>query len=319
MTKNLRNALLGLGTLLAAGINTNAGPLQRADVAAEPAWVLHLDFDGMRSTTVGQYIMGELEKPEAQDKFASFQAIFNFDPRKQLHGVTLYSTSQAAEDGVLVVYADFDADRLVTLAKSAHGYESTTHNQYAIHNWIDDKKKPKNGVQPRVYAAITGQRVIFGQRSSAVAAALDVIDRVSTSLAGSKTFPRLGAPSANAYVQGAARKLDLAQTDPNAAMLRMSKAARLELGESQQQVNATLSLDADSDEVAKSMLSIGQGLVGLIKLQKEKPDAVKMAEAMQFTQEGAVLVVGFNMPAADLIAMMKAEAARKAQKAAAGQ
>src|ERR1039458_5780763 len=134
---------------------TAAGPkllgLQRADVAGEPAWVLHLDCDSLRPTALGQYLLAEMEKPEAQAKFDAFQTIFNFDLRKQLHGLTLYSTGKVPEDGVLLVYADFDPSRLVTMAKAAQGYQSTTFKQHVIHNWVDEKKKAKLGVKPRVY------------------------------------------------------------------------------------------------------------------------------------------------------------------------
>ena len=156
MNANLLKTALCICGFAAAGLPAWAGPLQRADVPAEPAWVLHLDCDSLRPTAIGQYILSEMEKPEAQAKLAAFQTIFNFDPRKQLHGLTLYSTGKAPEDGVLLVYADFDADRLVTLAKAAKDYQSTTYKQHVIHNWIDDKKKAKHGVKPRVYAAIQG-------------------------------------------------------------------------------------------------------------------------------------------------------------------
>ena len=47
--------------------------------------------------------------------------------------------------------------------------------------WIElrssKKKKPKDGVKPRIYAAIHGSRVIFGQREDRVTRALDVLDR----------------------------------------------------------------------------------------------------------------------------------------------
>src|ERR1041385_8480025 len=74
-------------SLLAAPRFIHAVPLQRPDVPADPMWLIHMDFDRLRNTTVGQFIVGELEKPEAQAKFAAFQAMFKLDLRTQLHGV----------------------------------------------------------------------------------------------------------------------------------------------------------------------------------------------------------------------------------------
>ena len=209
-----------------------ATPLQRSDVPAEPAWVLHLDWDALRPTAIGQYLLAELNKPEAQAKFAAFETIFSFDPRKQLHGLTVYSTGKAQEDGVLLVYADFDPGPSATLAKGAHDYQNATHNQHVIHNWIDDKKKAKNGVKPRIYAAIQGNKVVvFGQQQARVAEALDVLDRVTPSLGASAVFHELGSPHSGNYVEAAARKMDFSSSDPHAAILRLAQVIRLQIGE----------------------------------------------------------------------------------------
>src|SRR5580692_5209982 len=88
--------------LMGGGWPADAAPLQRADIAAAATWFVHVDCDGLRPTGVGQYLQAEMEKPEALTKLAAFQAIFGFDLRKQLHGLTLYSTGSQPVDGVLL-------------------------------------------------------------------------------------------------------------------------------------------------------------------------------------------------------------------------
>jgi hypothetical protein len=317
MNTNLfRNALCACG-LVAAGLTAFAGPLQRADVAAEPSLVLHVDCDNLRTSGIGQWLLSEMDKPEAQAKFAALQMMFNFDPRKQLHGLTLYSSGKTPEDGVLLVYADFDADRLTTLAKAAKEYQSTTYKQHVIHNWLDDKKKARNGVKPRVFASIQGGHiVVFGQQEARVAQALDVLDRAAPNLAGNSVFPQLGVNGSGSIVQAAARKLELPDSDPNAALFRLSRMARLQVSEGQGQLRATLNLEASDDEVAKQMATVGQGLVALMKLQKDNPGSAKLAEALSLKQDGASVVVSLAIPTAEAIEIAKGEAARKAQKQA---
>src|ERR1039458_7397749 len=205
----LKPALCACG-LIAATVTAPSTPMQRSDVAAEPVWVLHVDCDALRPTTIGQFLLTEMEKPDAQAKFSAFQSIFNFDPRRQLHGLTLYSTGKAPEDGVLLVYADFDPERLITMAKAAKDYQSTPYKQHIIHNWLDENKKGKHGVTPRVYAAIQGSHiVVFAQQEARVSQALDVLDQAAPTLAGTSLFPELGANGNTSYLQAAARKLDL--------------------------------------------------------------------------------------------------------------
>lgn len=292
-----------VGITLAAGALAFAGPINRAHVAAQPLWVLHFDGDALRPTQTGQYLLGELQKPEAQDKFAAFQVMFNFDPRQHLHGVTLYSTTEKPEDGVLVVYADFEAQRLVTLAKAAKEYQSITHGQNVIHSWLDEKKRKGQ----RVYAAIQGQSIIFGQRAAAVAASLDVRDSGS-SLQQSGVFPQLAGSSS--FIQAASRKIEANEGDPTAAVLKLAKVMRFELGESQQKVNAALTVEAGTEEVAGHIASIGRGFLALTKLQTQKPEAAKLAQNAILEQAGANVVCSWSLPASEAVDLLKAAAAR---------
>ena len=69
--------------------------------------------------------LGDLETAQVEQALRQNETL-----RKQLHGLTLYAPSDASEDGVLLVYADFDAERLVTLAKGANDYQSATHKTH---------------------------------------------------------------------------------------------------------------------------------------------------------------------------------------------
>ncbi len=315
MKSNLWKGVLTGSCLLGAIISSTAGPLQRSDVIKDPVWVLHLDCDALRPTVVGKYVLGEMEKPDAEKKLAEFQTIFGIDPRTALHGVTLYGTSVAQEDGVLLFYADFDAARLTTMAEGAKEHKSTTHGKHMIHSWLDEKKPEKDGVKPRTYAAIHGGKVvIFGQKEGRIAQALDVLDKTKPNLTASTQFGSFGDGGENAVIVGAARKLDLPASDPNAAVLKQSKMASLSIGESQGQVRGTLKLEADSEEVAKQMESVGRGLVGLLALQKDKPDNMKLSQGLSIQQEGARITVKLVLPAGDMVGMIKAGAAKKAAK-----
>jgi hypothetical protein len=304
---------LATACVLTVTFATLAAPLRRGDVAASPAWLAHADFDRLRPTAIGQYILGEMDKPEAKAKLAAFQAIVSFDLRTQLHGATAYSAGATPQDGVLLVYADFDPDRLVTLAKAAHDSQHNTYKQRVIYNWIDDNKKAKDGVKPRIYAAIGGKCVVFGQREERVAQALDVLDGATPNLASAQVFPELGAAGDTSFLEAAANRLDLAPGDPNAELLRLSKAGRIQLSESSGQVKGVLNLEAKSEEIAGHMHSIAQGLIALVKLQQEKPEMLKFAEALTLKQDGARVTASLSLPASDVVELIKADAARKAQ------
>ncbi len=302
------------GAILSVGLTAIAAPLRRSDVAAVPSWVLHIDCDALRPTAVGQYLLAEMEKPESQGRLAAFQTLFRFDPRKQLHGLTLYNTGSAQEDAALLVYADFDLERLVTLAKAAKETKTTSYKGYVIYNWIDDKKQPKDGVIPRTYAATHGTRVVvFAQREQPVARALDVLDKATPNLSAGKFFPQLGAAGSTSFIQAAARKLDIPDSTPNAAIFRLAKLMNLQVGEADRKVTATLNLETNDEGVAKQAASVLQGLLAIVKLQSLKPESGKLAESLLLKQDGANVLATLTMPATDVIGLIRAHSEEKAQ------
>jgi plasmid maintenance system killer protein len=244
--------------------------------------------------------------------------VFSFDLRTQVHAATLYSCGTAPEDGVLLFYADFDANRLVTLAKAAKDAQNTTYNNHVVYSWIDEKKPAEAGKKPRVYASIAGARVVFGQRQDRVGQALDVLDRTAPSLASSANFPLVGVVGDNSFVEAAARRLDMAGAAPNARVLRLSKSVLFQVTEAQQQFTATFSLEANNPEVAGNIHSIAQGLVALMKLQTDQPEALKLANAIAVAQNGAQITSTFSMPTPDLLQLVRAAQARKAARQPAG-
>ena len=306
----------GVAGLCACGLLALAAPLQRSDIVATPAWLLHLDCDRLRTTTVGQYILTEMDKPEAKAQLAVVQTIFDFDLRTQLHGATLYGTSVTPGSGVLMVYADFNADRLLLLARAAKDYQSTPHNQHIIHSWLDDKKPAKNGVKPRVYAAIQGNRVIFSQREADVATALDVLDGTTPNLAAGQLFPSLGLPGNPDVIEAGAGKLNLPDSDPNATIMKLAQNVQLTVGEQEQQCRGTITLLTDNEQVATHVMQIAQGILALTRMQTGKPEVTQLINALNITQDGASVVGHLALPSADLVKIMQADAARKAAAAA---
>lgn len=306
----MKNLTLLPLALLAVAWAAPAAPLDKSHVPANPAWVVHLDMDQVRPTAVGQYLLAEMQKPEAQSRFAVFQSLFNFDPRQQLHALTAYGLSAAHDDGVLMVYADFDRSRLETLVKTARDYQTQPHGTHTIHHWIDDKRPAKDGVPPRTSAAIyANSAVIFAQKPALVAQALDVLDRRSPSLVSVDLWPFQ--TSGGAFIQGFARRMDLGD-HPNSAVFRLSKHAAFSLADLQGTIQGGLDLAAETPEVATNIAGIAQGLIALTRLQQAKPDAARIAQALSVTQDGGTVAIRLALPAQDLVAMMKAEAERRA-------
>jgi len=291
-----------------------AASIDQKDVAASPAILAHLDCDALRTSAVGQSI---LSQSDVQDKLAAVAALFNFDFRTQLHGLTVYTTDAHPKDGVLIVYADFDPNRLITLAKAASGFSSTTNGSHVIYSWLGDKKKSKDSEPPRVFGAISGHRVIFGQGESQLTEALDVIDGKAPSLSGKNLLPETDSGE-SILAEAVVLKFDFDTADQNAAIFKMSKSVRLKLGEVGSNMAATLRFEAKDSNTAIQISAVAQGLLAILKLQQSDPNALKLANAIAIKQDGAAVTLTLSTPSSDLIDMIKEgqkKAAEKAEKA----
>lgn len=304
--------MLLAGGVVCAALPLPALPLQRADVAAAPAWALHVDCDQLRPSALGQYLLAELEKPEARARLNALWGPLQFNLRQHLHGLTFYSRADAPENGVLLVYGDFQPGQLERAAQTAKGHETTPYKKHQIHQWLD-----ASAAGQRVYGAMHRERVlVLARREPNVARALDVLDRAARSLAQSGQLPQLGARPAGVFLQAASAKLDLPALHPAAALFRLARAARLEVGEASGRLGATLNLETNDEAGAAQILSASQALLALLKLQPDSSGAAKLAEGLRLKQQGAEVVATLAVPTRDAIALMQQGPGRAERKKA---
>jgi len=291
--------LLGVMSALNPAV---ASPINRAHVSANPQWVLHIDCDALRPTQFGQSLFAELQQPMWTEKFPVLRVLPNFNPRKQLHGLTFYSNSTYSDEYVLVVYADFQARRLASAAQSGKGYQTGTHRGHKIHSWITKEKRETE----RAYVAVDGSRLIFGSHLESVLQALDVIED-GTSLRKSGLYPWLS--SSGEPVRGVSRKLELEGIA--AALLNQADGGRFELREANQKVSATLTLDSTSEQGAGNLHSVARVVLAAMGFQTSKPELAKLANNAVLKQTGSKVVCDWSMAPAEAVSILRAAALGK--------
>jgi hypothetical protein len=206
--------------------------------------------------------------------------------------------------GVLIVYADFDADRLTTLAKAANGSQVTTNGSHVIYSWLDDKKKNKDGDPERIYGGIDGHRVVFGQDRNDVGHAMDVIDHSAPDFAGKEGLPKAD-DGETIIVQGVVLKFPFDTTDQNAAIFKMSKSVHFKLGQMPDTLRGTLHLEAADADTASQISAIAHGLVALLKLQKGDTNVLELANAIQIKQDNSAVGVTLALPTDEVLNKLK--------------
>jgi hypothetical protein len=114
--------------LVVAGY-VSAAPLNPTQVAKDAKWVAHIDADAMRESIV---VKKAYEKAMAECKpliqsIPKLHDMFGMDPRKDLHGVTVYGPTPGKPQGVLIVHADVDQAALEAKVKKAPNHQVGKH------------------------------------------------------------------------------------------------------------------------------------------------------------------------------------------------
>jgi hypothetical protein len=302
----MKRLLLSPVALLCA-LTAGAAPLKPADVKADPALVVHVDFDGFRATSVGKAFLAQLSQPDIDEKLTAIQGMFDFDPRTQLHGATIYASSGNPPEGVLIVYADFDSNRVVALGRLAPGFAVITNGSRSLYTWIDQKAKANSNCADcnHIFAAIRGNRIILSKGEAPLTTALDVMDGSAPSLKGDKALADLGGDGN--VIQAVVRKFDFGGEDPNAAIFKMSKIVRFQVGEKADHIAATLNFQAKDEDVATQISAIAQGLLALLKLQQGDPEILKIAKAVSVHQDGATVIASASVLSQDVVDLIKSK------------
>ncbi len=290
----------------------SAGTLSRDTIANDATWIAHVDFDQLRETALGRHLLDEMQKPEAETKFTAFQAMFRFDPRRDLRAVTMYGVGANHEDAVALINGRFDADHLVTLVKANDTYQSRAHRQYTIHSWIDDKKKKADGTGPRTHAAVhLSGNIVFGRTAELVALGLDVLDGHTGSLKDGTAFPELGGVDNAVFLLATADFSALSTLDPKAAILQKTKSGSLTVRENGDHIEVTARVEANDATTAGQIQSIAQGLVALMNLQTQDPNATRIAQGISLNLNGHVVTGTLRLPAADVVRICQEKEACK--------
>jgi hypothetical protein len=304
--------ILVISLSLLTAVCSWAGALDRTAVSADAVWIAHLDVDNFKQTAVGRHVLAEMEKPEAANKLAAFQAIFSFDPREDITALTLYGVGNEPKDGVLILDGQFDTGHLTTLVKGAKDYTSSNHGTHVIHEWTDEKKERQGRKDAHTVAAMHGGRIVFGQTFERVAGALDVLDGRSANLDGTAYFTE-SSDTGNAFLQVATRKVEVPTGKPHSALLRQAEYLSLTAEEQGGRVGMDLFAQAASDEVAERMRQVADGLIALASMQTNKPSAAALAQATTLYHSGNQLTASIDLAADDVVQWMKDQEAKKAQ------
>jgi len=297
-----------------------AEPLDLEQVAADAKWVAQVDFDAARASSVLHNAIEHLmqKHPDAKEHLAAVREIWKFDPRADLHGVTIYGTQIKKDTGAAIVHAKVDQQLLLEKARKAHEHQASDYGKYELHTW--KHKHPKGPEHGRMMTGVFYKPdvIVFGSLDE-VKAALDVLDGAKPNLAG-KDSPLAGAVPQGAILVARAVGLAEAELPCKSPLIRQMDSFALAVGENQDESFFEGKLTVKRTELAQQIMAVVEGVRAMSALAHGgDAEAMKIINALKVSAGDKSVGVEWRAPAKKvwehLRKMGEMEEGRKARKA----
>ena len=158
-------------TFLAVAVSAVAGEFKPGQVPANAQWFLHVDVSGFKKTQLGKF---GLEQTKAFAPFIDgFAEMIQFDPRKDLYGITVFGTVTEGEGevqakGAVMVHGNFNQPHLLSLLSTNETFKKEQAKGFEIFSWSDKEKQS--------YGAFSGRNhLLVGDNRGLLIEALQVL------------------------------------------------------------------------------------------------------------------------------------------------
>ena len=271
-----RTLILSLAAGLAVtAASLHAGPLDRAQVAADAKWLLHVDIDALRKTQLGTSLMktvvAEAGEDLKEDANIDLPALV-----KSTSSIMAYGTDyKSGKDGkgVLIWQGSKEIEQIASafLVQQAEATKAGSGNV----------KLAREGAQP-VYAfgddmhivVRPGGGLILGRSVDQIDLATKVLEGKAASLKDKPTFTEYATLPGGFFFMALAEGFNKdAEVPPQANVLKLADGGRLAVGESDGKLRVQLTLDAKNKDVTQQIQQVVQGLLAIATLSLgDEPD-----------------------------------------------
>jgi len=288
-----------------------AAPLDLGRVPAKAQWLMHVDMDAARESTVLKRGWERAMKmhPQAEPMMKMWSGMMGMDPRKDLRDVTAFGSDTDKRNGTMIVRAKVNRELLEKMVAKAPDHETMEHRSHTLHAWTHKGWKGHKG--EKVVGAFQRDDVmVFARTPDQVKAALDLLDGDAKSAA--EDGPLGGRVKPGSILVARAAAVD---PETKCPVLRQGRAFRVAMGESEGTSFYRARLDMKSDEAADQAEDVVEGFAAVARLRwGDEAAAMKLVDGLETKTEGATCMISWDAPADGVWAVMETMADRWDQK-----
>ena len=281
-----------------------------ATVPADAKWVLHVDFNTLRESPVGQEIIAQAEKNAVLPVGANIQ----IDVKKvlaTLGSATAYGTTFSKDpkeiDGTLILRG---TDELRKIAEGVAVQFSISNPEIVTE--VKDLPFSAYSIKGEVTVAFPKEPIILVSRSrQQLLKALDLYRGKGPSAArGPSSLKALIPQTKTLFVLAAS---EVPNTDglfpenaPQARILKMASSASVAIGNDNKLTTACIQLAATDEAMADKLLKIVQGLGAMLSLaQSDDKQIAEFLQSLKTERNGKIITVNLSFPSDGLVQMIR--------------
>jgi len=293
-----------------------AGPILPKQIDGRAQWLVHADIDAFLTSPIGVSLRGELQKFGIDRKLAALEAMFSFDPMRDLRGITIYGSGYDDHDGVVLLAGNFDVEKLTILLRASDAYQKMEYAGHEVHHWIDhhpllsddnvnDAASALNSLTDLNVESANEARHMYGtfyQPTLVVLAgdfktlksAIDVLDARRPTLTTANTFVAQRArPTDGAFLQVVADGFaEVPDAAPKAALLKKTQRFALVFGQTAETLFVDATLTAADAEIAQQIETLLQGMIASVLLSNDEWPELAVAMRTATVSRNDTAIVG---------------------------
>ncbi len=278
-------------------VTARAEPLDAARVPAKSVWLMHLDVDAARQSTVLQKMEKRMfeKHPHLEQMMAMGAGMIGMDIRKDLHDVTVYGLDTDKHNAVMIVHAKADRKKLEAMVEKAKDHVTSDHRGYTLHAWTHKGWRQSEG-KPVVGAFYDDSTMVFARTKAQVMQAIDVLDGKGQSL--NDKSPLAGRVRPGTILVGRATAVN---PDTKCPVLKEAKGFRVAMGEHEGKSFYRALLEMNSAEAAEQAKTVTEGMVALGSLSLGgEPAAMKLVKGVESMTRGDTCLISWDANADDV-------------------
>ena len=293
-----------------------AGEFEPAQVPANSQWYLHFDVDGFKKGPFGKFALEQASK-EAE-KIDALALLMQFDPRKDLHGITLFGSVTGDKlVATALVNGRYKKTQLMALLEtSVTGFKKEQVNGVEILSWKNKDEDTQEDKQS-FGTFFDKDHILFGDDRNQLLHALRVLAKKAPTLK-MDTLKGMAKEKGTHYLSGLLHVKGI-PIPPEANFMENVSTIGMTVGENDKNLIVSMKMITTGEEECTQLQLIMQGFVALAHLSlitNKEPSAketIEILKGINITKDNKTIFINLSHPVKKILELARLKMAKAQQ------